>query len=228
MKELAQFDELKADIALFVDPIFRVKIESREIQNSSLEAARKIKHFQKAVETRRKELVGPLNDQVKKINEYCKKILEPLDQAEAHLKKELIAWEKKLEQDRIKERERLEKERLEKEKALRAQEELIQKEKQAMEDVFGVVDTFELEQQRATEERNRFLAEQEFKTKSKEIENARVKGICKVWSFEIVDPKAVPDEFKKVDESLIRDAIRRGVRNIEGVRIFEETKIAIR
>jgi flagellar biosynthesis GTPase FlhF len=50
----------------------------------------------------------------------------------------------------------------------------------------------------------------------------------KVWTFEITDKKAVPAEYRIIDEQLIKDAIRLGARSIPGVRIFEETKVVFR
>jgi len=50
----------------------------------------------------------------------------------------------------------------------------------------------------------------------------------KVWSFEVTDAAQVPNEYKLVDEALIRDAIKGGTRVIPGVRIFEETKTIFR
>lgn len=50
----------------------------------------------------------------------------------------------------------------------------------------------------------------------------------KVWSFEVTDSALVPNEYKLVDDALIRDAIKAGLRIIPGVRIFEETKTIFR
>lgn len=50
----------------------------------------------------------------------------------------------------------------------------------------------------------------------------------KVWTFEIEHPEAVPREYLTVDEKKIRDAVRMGVREIAGVRIFEESKTVFR
>ena len=49
-----------------------------------------------------------------------------------------------------------------------------------------------------------------------------------VWSFEVVDPKAVPRQYLTVDEAAIRAAVRGGIREIAGVRIFEEMQTRIR
>jgi len=50
----------------------------------------------------------------------------------------------------------------------------------------------------------------------------------KVWTFEIIDAALVPAIYKVVDEQKIRDAIRMGMRDISGIRIFEETKTVFR
>lgn len=50
----------------------------------------------------------------------------------------------------------------------------------------------------------------------------------KVWEFSIDDPDLVPDEYLAVDEDLIKDAVKNGVRNIKGVRIFQTTQTSMR
>ncbi|MDI6756024.1 MAG: hypothetical protein QME78_16750, partial [Thermodesulfobacteriota bacterium] len=45
----------------------------------------------------------------------------------------------------------------------------------------------------------------------------------KTWLFEILNEIEIPREFLKTDESRIRQAIKMGVREIPGVRIFEDT-----
>lgn len=44
----------------------------------------------------------------------------------------------------------------------------------------------------------------------------------KVWKFEITDGNEVPREYMAVNETSIRRAINGGIREIKGVRIFEE------
>lgn len=52
--------------------------------------------------------------------------------------------------------------------------------------------------------------------------------IRKEWIFEITDPKKIPREYMKVDEQAIRKAVKAGIREIVGVRIYQETKIIYR
>lgn len=50
----------------------------------------------------------------------------------------------------------------------------------------------------------------------------------KTWKFEVTDPTLVPREFLLVSDSLIRDAVKNNVREIAGVRIYEDVDVSIR
>jgi colicin import membrane protein len=50
----------------------------------------------------------------------------------------------------------------------------------------------------------------------------------KRWVGEVVDEQAVPREYLAVDQRLINQAVRDGVRDIPGVRIWEKPDIAVR
>jgi len=48
------------------------------------------------------------------------------------------------------------------------------------------------------------------------------------WKFAIENVAAVPREYLMVDERAIREAVKNGVREIPGVRVFQETKTVFR
>jgi len=50
----------------------------------------------------------------------------------------------------------------------------------------------------------------------------------KSWEFEVEDIGNIPREYLLLDEKKVRDAIRMGIRNIPGIRIFETTKTVLR
>lgn len=50
----------------------------------------------------------------------------------------------------------------------------------------------------------------------------------KVWKYEITDVNVIPGKYFVLDERLIRDDIKAGVREIKGVRIFETDEIVVR
>lgn len=49
-----------------------------------------------------------------------------------------------------------------------------------------------------------------------------------VWRHEVTDPAAVPRQYLMVNEAAIKAAIAGGVREIPGVRIFEELRTVVR
>jgi len=50
----------------------------------------------------------------------------------------------------------------------------------------------------------------------------------KAWEFELADIEQVPRAYLILDEKRVRDAIRMGVRQIAGIRIFETSKTVLR
>lgn len=53
-------------------------------------------------------------------------------------------------------------------------------------------------------------------------------SVRKTWEFEVVDPRLLPDDYLSVNLKEIRAAVRRGVRQIPGVRIYEQEGLAVR
>jgi hypothetical protein len=48
------------------------------------------------------------------------------------------------------------------------------------------------------------------------------------WAFEVTDFSQVPDEYKVIDTAAVKNAMSAGIRNIPGIRIFQEVKTQIR
>jgi len=62
--------------------------------------------------------------------------------------------------------------------------------------------------------------------KKKELESVvEVKGIRTIWDFEIVDDNKVAREFCSADAKKIRQAVKNGIRIIDGVRIFSRQDV---
>ena len=49
----------------------------------------------------------------------------------------------------------------------------------------------------------------------------------KVWTFEIVDFSKVPDSYKELNSVAVNQAIRTGVREINGLKIFQKEQLSI-
>ncbi len=232
MSNLQKFDQLKADITLKLSPSLEIKVSDEPSMQKALLAGKEAKHFHKMIEDKRKELVKPLNDEVKAINDYAKSITSPVAQVEAHIKSELLGYERVLEQKRREEQARLDAEKKAKEAEL-AQKAREEQERKQMEEAFGV------EEDDATQKRNELVskAEQErekaeldrdTKAQQKAISQNKVSGTRKVWKFEITSSGEVPREYLMVNETMIRSAVNNGIREIPGVRIYEDTQIALR
>lgn len=57
------------------------------------------------------------------------------------------------------------------------------------------------------------------------IESPKISGITNRWTFEVTDESLVPRQYCEVSDSLINKAIKEGIRDIPGVRIFQEQTI---
>ena len=229
MNDLIKFNQLQADLTLFVTPIKDLKVSDRDTSSSASDALKDVKRWDKKLEEKRKELVSPLNDQVSRINEFVKTLKAPLALAEVHLKKELLAFELVLE------RERQEKLKVEAEERRKREEEaraLIKAQQEEAETLAMFADKGEVEklkaQAHAESQRIEFEAKKEHWDAVKEIKSDKVSGVRRTWTFEIIDESLVPVEFKSVDEKKIRKAMSNEVREIPGVRIYQETSITAR
>lgn len=49
-----------------------------------------------------------------------------------------------------------------------------------------------------------------------------------VWKYEILDYREVPIDFLEVNDNSVKLALRNGIRNIPGLRIYKETKTTLR
>ena len=49
----------------------------------------------------------------------------------------------------------------------------------------------------------------------------------KVWAFRLVNLSIVPEEYKLLNQTLVRKAIRDGARTIPGIEIYQEEKLSI-
>ncbi len=164
-----------------------------------------IARAKKQVEEKRKFFVNPLNKQVKAINAMFKDYAAPLEQADTLLRGKVLIYRE--EQERIR----------------RAEEERLRK------------------LQEKEQERLRKQAEKKDLPPPPPMPTPQVQGQAKtvhsdfgsvsakkVWDFEIVNEQEIPKEFLMVNEKAIRAAVKAGVRNIPGVKIFQREELAVR
>jgi len=222
-KDIKEFDVLSAEIAALVEPTKLIKVIDFNTCNYAIEAGKSVKAFLKKIETKRKELVEPLNEQVKAINSYAKQISSPIESAESHIKKEVIAFENEQQQIRYDLRIKLETEQRAKEIALQAELSEAVSKPVDCDDIFGIQ---ELEVEKIKVDQK--ILHHEIKAKEYDIKQIGVRNARKIWKCELIDIKKVPDQFRIVtlNEKAVLAVAREGQVEIPGVKVWQETTIA--
>jgi DNA repair exonuclease SbcCD ATPase subunit len=217
MNELKLFDPLVAEITQYVSPAKALVVTDAFTQSQAVETGKKIAALRKRVDEKRKELVKPLNDRVDIINDFAKKIGGPIVETETHLKKQIGAFEDLKRKEREAEIERVRKEQEAEEK--RKQAEIAKATKNLDSDIEKITVAVQIGAE--FKETSKALRAEE-----KEIQSTAMKGAKQVWKFEITEEAQVPVAYMTIDEKKIREAVRAGVRDIPGVRIFQETQVS--
>jgi hypothetical protein len=219
-KELAIFGEV--EILTIQATAFQTKaeamvVESDEHVTGATNLLSYIAQSKKSFEDRRTGIVKPLNDDVKKVNDAFKKIEAPLDTATKVLKDKVINYRQEQEKKRQAELARVERDRKvaeDRQKELEAArlQELL---------TTGVIP------EKITPVQPVAPVELPPEIPTKVNASLGSSTVRKVWDFEIVDPALVPRLYLTVEEKLIREAIKAGVREITGVRIFQKDQLSI-
>lgn len=236
-KELEVFNPLKAEITQFVAPALTILVTDFKTSSDALETAKRIKALGNLVEAKRKELVGPLNDEVRRINDYCKQIVQPLDAADSHVKRQLNVFAAEQERHRAEAQRKLDVERRRQEDELRAKQEAervalaaSQAEVSEVAAAFGAEPgemTPDMELQ-AKQEVEAVALKTSFDQQKWDADQYRIKNTRKTLRMEVVDIALVPKEFLivEVNERAAKAAASVGV-TIPGLRFIEEFNVAI-
>lgn len=90
----------------------------------------------------------------------------------------------------------------------------------------AVEKTFETAKTEANIDRSLSMAD--IRNSEEDLAAEKQRGATMKWSFEVIDATKVPDIYKAVVDKLVNAAIKGGAREIAGLRIFQEDKIALR
>ena len=154
----------------------------------------KINHGLKQIEEKRKSFTAPLNQSLKEINASFKKMVEPIKYAKESLTTRLMTWRRQ-EQARINaERDKAVKEE---ERRRKIQEAHAAKGHKVKEEITPVVKPIPFAVNDTTK-------------------------VQKRWTHEIEDEASVPREYLMVNGPAITAAVRAGVRDIPGVKIYQK------
>jgi len=158
----------------------------------------------KAIEKKRKEVIGPASEFVSGVNQTVKPLTSALTEIETGLKQKITRYA--IEQ----EKQRLEAQRKANEESARLQKEINAAAIQANETPCIVVSPVVAEPAKVT------------RTASGSA------SLRTTWAFAVEDFAVLPDKYKMVDRVSINNDIKAGIRNIPGVRVYEEQSTTIR
>ena len=226
LKQRRTLDTYTGEVHSITEAATSAPLESAEQHARLSELLARGKAAAKGLDIARKSAVGPLNAQVKEINDLFRPLSDALGTFEGRSKRLVLAWQQ---------HERAERQRKQDE-ARRKQEEAARREAEAM---------ARAERAKTEKAREKALAAAEAASRAQmaavvaEPTGPAPRGIRtdsgsssarKRWVFEVVKPELVPREYLAVDETAIRAAVckRDGVRVIPGVAITEEESLAVR
>lgn len=176
-----------------------LKVETPEAASEAGNMLVQLKSWKTQVEQRRQFFTRPLKEHVKRIEALFKPMAEKLEEADGLIRKKVLDYRAKAELA-----------------AREEQQKLIEKAQEAQ--ASGDNDTALTLATQATEltapQKSMLLDEGSMQTK-------------KVWDFEVVDYGAIPHEYFTFDEKKVRLAIRSGLRDIPGIRIFQKDQLAV-
>lgn len=207
--DLRLFSQAQSQVALALDAMSEItEIVDKDMSNNALLVLKGCSKVDKLIESKRKELNAPVLAEQKRINAYAKSLTEGVPAEIKRVKVLLQNWQ--AEQNRIEE----EKRRVAQEEADR-----VNAENEANEDP----DSLEAMM-------NESLTSHEIDKEEvlpEKIEATQVKGMRVVTKFEVTDEVMVPKGYFTIDEKKIRVAIKDGVTQISGVRIYKENQLAV-
>lgn len=192
-------DTVGAQALEIVAQVEKVVIKNDKDRAEATEILSALAKMQKDIEEQRTDLVKPINDTVKKINANAKKYSAPIEDAIAKIKRGISNY--------VLEEYRKAKEKEAKELAKLA-------EKNAKREAEGKAPVLTTLQSVARPEAT--MRTDAGRTTTR-----------KVWKFEIIDDAKVPADYRSADIAKIKVAVSNGVREIDGVRIYEDAIVSV-
>jgi len=200
-----QFGRHLQTINAMLDQANEHNVNSQDALENAVAMAGDAKSLGKELEAKRKEIVKDPNRYVKSVNAFVKKFVRPLNTIESILKTKIAQYNHKLEMARR------EAEQKAREEAARLQAEIDREAKEKHIEPTEVVPVAVPEIEKVTRS-----------------ESGAAAHTRKVWKAEVVDANEVPREFCAPDMKLINEAVRAGIREMAGVRIWEDIQTILR
>jgi len=194
-KELTQIETRCSRI---LDKARKIEVTDDKSVEDASTGLKVVRDLKKTIENKRKFFVKPLNDHVKRINEFFKSFSSPLDQADKILNKKILDYQEYKKEQVRKEQEKLRKKLERQENSGILPLRLKQKEKELQE---------------------------QLSSKTIQYDSGIKVTTRKRWTFEVVDIEKVPREYLIVNDKKVNQAIKKGIRDIPGLKIYQKEKI---
>jgi len=238
-----KLEAINKDIDTFVLKTKTLVIKTKEQMTGATEYLANIVARKKRIEVIRISYTQPLNETLRNINADFKKASAPLEESEGIVKSKMIEY-RRVESERIEVKRKKEEEKQRKQDEIRRKKERRQAEKEAKiaekklakenlskkkaADAQKIIDDEkQAKQDELDKQGEEFVPEVDIKQENTVHSESGAARMRKVWKFEIENEKQIPKAYLTVDEVKIRKAIKSGIREIAGVRIYEDEQVGI-
>ena len=217
--EIVKPQEIKA--RAYLSTIENTSIITEADNLKACEMLREVSSFTKTVNAQKKEETAKLKKELDVINDAYKQPLDFLKKADSLLREKINNYANIKMQNILQKAE--EERKAKEEKAIEQLENLenIKKDAELYDNVTkaAILDSISSQQNKIIDD----TAKQEKINISNNSASFR-----KLWTFEIVDISKIPVEYLTVNSKAVNDAIKSGVRDIPGLVIREEIKVAVK
>ncbi|MBN1663417.1 MAG: hypothetical protein JW943_07445 [Deltaproteobacteria bacterium] len=200
------------------------KVKSEGDAQEAVTMLKQVKDIAKKIDTQRKKIVADPNDFVKSVNGLCKIFTDKMAQIEKVLKAEVSVYQQRVAMEKRRQEEEERKALEEHNRRLKEEAEAMNK-KLLQEAESAGLSTENIKPIEAPVILAAKPAREPTVIRSESGAGAHQRS---VWKFEIDNPGQVPREYLCPDEDKIKDAVKSGVREIPGIRIYEDFDTVIR
>jgi seryl-tRNA synthetase len=218
-KKESEIKSIEAIIKDLGDKSIEVKIANDNELADATELLKLVKLKIKQIEERRIDLTKPLNDYIKNLNAEFKPFKEKAEEIKKLIESEILRYNK-IREERL---------RIEAEEKRKAELQRLKEEEEKSRLLGKVFD-----------DSNQDVIADALKTQHDKLENKDIvvdtgiktdnvnTSIRKQWTYEITDENQVPRDYCSPDHYKIQTAIKNGVREVSGIRIYEKEIVVSR
>jgi hypothetical protein len=216
-------ERYRAEIDEVRDRSDALMVRDQGTKSEAVQLGTSAKKLAKKIEEARKQIIGPASEYVGAVNNFAKSFTAPLSEIETQLKKKINDHDRSMEIQRQQREQaarqaaaelqaRLDKEAAEANKKAQAEAKKAGLKPESVEVIV------------APQVPEPIMPAEKAVTRT----DSGASYQRKTWTFEVFDESLVPAEYLIVDPIKIRQAVRMGIREIPGVKIYEKTETSFR